>query len=169
MADTVMRGKVLGHSVNEIIEGGIVSYTGIEFEKDDGEVVWLKNASMRSRCHYLFEAAMQDGEPVTLWTMGSAKKSWIYGVTLGKRHAYEPPPAGPVFTLAFIAIVVGALSAFFLIGIPLLLCGIYLLVRGLTLHPRYRERDVKAGEVPKAAPSGWGIAALAEARAKDGA
>lgn len=46
---------------------------------------------------------MQDGEPVTLWMMGSARKSWIYGVTLGKRHAYEPPPAGPVFTLAFIA------------------------------------------------------------------
>lgn len=64
--------------------------------------------------------------------------------------------------------VVGALSAFFLIGIPLLLGGIYLLVRGLTLHPRYRERDVKAGEVPKATPSG-GIAALAEAQPKDGA
>jgi len=41
-------------------------------------------------------------------------------------------------------------------------------VRGLTLHPRYRERDVKAGEVPKATPSG-GIAALAEAQPKDGA
>ena len=169
MADKVMRGKILGHSISEILPAGYASYTGIEFEREDGEVIWLRNASMGSRCHYLFEAAMQDGELVTLWTMGSAKKSWIYGVTLGKRHAYEPPPAGPVFTLAFIAIVVGALSAFFLIGIPLLLGGIYLLVRGLTLHPRYRERDVKAGEVPKAAPSGWGIAALAEARAKDGA
>lgn len=165
MADKVMRGKILGHSISEILPSGYASYTGIEFEQESGEVVWLRNASMGSRCHYLFEAAMQDGEPVTLWTMGSAKKSWVYGVTHGKRHAYEPPPAGPVLALAFMAIVVGALSAFFLIGIPILLIGLYMLARGLTLHPRYREHDVRAGTVPRK-PGGWGITALAEARAK---
>jgi hypothetical protein len=168
MADNVMRGKVLGQSISEILPSGYASYTGIEFERDDGEVVWLRNVSMGSRCHYLFEAAMEDGEPVTLWTMGNARKSWVYGVTLGKRYAYEPPPAGPVLALAVVGIVVGALSAFFLIGIPILLGGLYMLVRGLTLHPRYRERDVRAGTVPDK-PNGWGVAALAEARAKDGA
>lgn len=165
MGDIVIKGRILGHSVSEIHANGLVSYTGVEFEKDDGEVIWLKNAAMLSRCHYLFQKALDHDDRVTLWLHGGRKGSWLYGVTLGDRYAYELPPRGGLFFGGFFFLALGIMTIATWIGIPIALLGLGALIQTFLFAPRHSAREVKAGEIEVKA-KGYGIEALAETRAR---
>jgi len=156
--DMVIKGRILGHSASEISKDGSVKFTGIELEAENGESVWLNDASMEHQTSVIFETALGDGEPVTIWSIGNKKGSYIYAMKSGKRYAYQSKIQSKILMAALYMIFAGALLSIFVVGIPFVLYGFYLLYKGFVTYPRYSEDDVRRGDVAGSTERQPGIA-----------
>lgn len=174
MMDTVIKGHIIRHSASELFKDGSVRFTGIEIQTETGESIWLDEVGMGHRTNALFEGAMQDGEPVTIWLYGGKKQSFMYAISAGKSYSYQPPGRAPFILQSIYFMGMGVLTAIFLIGIPAFFFGLYLLIKGLTMTMDFTEDDVRRGvtartasRTPAKGMKGYGVTTLAEARMQD--